>query len=297
VANVLIIQEAGRHKENKHFRECLSMERAFNITGSTATVWGLGHHNYETQPDWESFDLIINLENYDTTGWVPTLRDVQTKKFLWSIDAHVKGIEPYRKTANEGNYDLILQATPEFCDSNSVWFPNCYDDDLIHPYDYQPASQTSRSMPPTRTYPMGFCGNVVNRGPLLAMLVGRLKGGFKHDEFVIGGSMVRAINSYRVHWNANISIDINYRNFETMGCGVALLTSNNPHYDRLGFIDRKNCFIYKNIHHMMELVDELTKKDLRDDDLIASVAKAGLKHVQKNHTYKNRARLILEKYL
>ena len=130
----------------------LLYKEGFRASWTRSARLGSWSRYYETEPDYESYDLVINLENYDETGWVPNLSKVQTKKFLWSIDAHVKGIHPYIKTANEGNYDLILQATPEFCDSNSVWFPNCYDDEVIKPLDVP------------KTHDVGFCGNAVNRG-------------------------------------------------------------------------------------------------------------------------------------
>ena len=81
----LIIQENGRHDGNRNFRECFCAQRAFVHHGQEADVWGLGHDNYSYEPDYEAYDFIINLENYDETGWVPSLAKVQTKKFLWSI--------------------------------------------------------------------------------------------------------------------------------------------------------------------------------------------------------------------
>ena len=65
--NVLIIQENGRHDGNRNFRECFCAQRAFIHHGHAATVWGLGHSNYEERPDYQSYDLIINLENYEKT--------------------------------------------------------------------------------------------------------------------------------------------------------------------------------------------------------------------------------------
>ena len=62
--NILIIQENGRHKENRLFRECFCLQRAFKNQGYNAAVWGLGHENYNDVIDYESYDLIINLENY-----------------------------------------------------------------------------------------------------------------------------------------------------------------------------------------------------------------------------------------
>lgn len=270
----LIIQENGRHDANRNFRECFCAKRAFEYHGHEADVWGLGHEGYESEPDYESYDLIINLENYDQTGWVPNLSQVQTTKFLWSIDAHVKGVEPYLKTANEGNYDLILQATPEFCNAQSVWFPNCYDDEVIKPLDLE------------KQHDVGFCGNIVNRAQLIAVMANGFN--FKLDEFVIGEEMVKAINSYKIHWNANIGIDINYRNFETLGCQTLLLTSPNPHYETLGLIDGKNCLIYKNPEEMVQKA----KFALDNDAYRTTISKEGFVLAQE-HTYKKRIEHLL----
>ena len=38
--------------------------------------------------------------------------------------------------------------------------------------------------------------------------------------------MVKAINSYKIHFNRNHSKDINYRTFETLGCQTVLVTNN-----------------------------------------------------------------------
>ena len=74
---ILIIQENGRHDENRHFRECLCFQREFKNLGHSDDVWGLGHENYEITPDYNSYDLILNFENYDKIGWVPNLTNYQ----------------------------------------------------------------------------------------------------------------------------------------------------------------------------------------------------------------------------
>jgi hypothetical protein len=270
---ILLIQEAGRHKENAEFRECLSLKRAFEYYGDNATVWGLGHTTYHNTPIWDKYDLIINLENYDETGWVPDLSSVKTIKFLWSIDAHCKGISPYINTFTKGKYDLILQSTPEFINKNSVWFPNAYDDDLI------------KNLNIDKDYYIGFCGTINNRQSLISLLSKEFN--FKLDEWVLGSSMVKAINSYKIHFNANISIDINYRNFETLGCGTCLLTSYNKHYGDLGFEDGINCMTYSNIDELLHK----TKLLLTNPDVRCKIEKSGLELAQ-NHTYKQRIKLI-----
>lgn len=276
--NILIIQENGRHEKNRNFRECFSFQKAFLKLGYSSTVWGLGHTNFNEPIDFESFDAIINLENYDESGWIPDLSKVKTKKYLWSIDAHVRGIQPYLKEFNRGGYSKILQSTLDYVDQNSVWFPNAFDDTLIKPLNI------------SKNYDVGFCGNINNRGSLLNLLSKKFN--LKKDIFVIGEDMVRAINSYKVHFNCNIGIDVNYRNFETIGCGTALITSYNNAYQFLGFENNKNCLIYKNESELISGVERL----LSDYKFRNSIEKEGLK-LSFNHTYVERAKHFIENIL
>lgn len=253
----------------------MSLKRAFEFHGHEASVWGLGHNNYQDTPDWNSYDLIINIENYDETGWVPDLSSVKTTKFIWAIDAHCKGLNSYLETFTNGKYDLILQSTPEFLNDNSLWFPNCYDDDIIKPLSLE------------KEYNVGFCGNINNRGYLIDSIDRQF--GIRKDIFVLGDNMVRSINSYKIHFNANISIDINYRNFETIGCGTCLLTSYNRHYETLGLRDKVNCLIYSTENEMLEKIETA----LNEDDFRKNLEISALE-LAKYHTYKNRIKIIEE---
>ena len=110
------------------------------------------------------------------------------------------------------------------------------------------------------------------------------------DEFVIGDAMVNAINCYRVHWNCNMGVDINYRNFETMGCKTPLLTNFHPAYESLGMVHKSNCLVYSNVEEMIELTDLA----LKDDSFRLQLAENGYQLVKKLHTYKHRAKNLLE---
>jgi hypothetical protein len=276
--NILIIQENGRHEKNRNFRECFSLQKSFIKLGHECVVWGLGHGNYEDSLDLNSFDVIINLENYDDTGWVPDLSEVSCKKYLWSIDGHVRGLAPYKKEFRRGNYTKILQSTLQLVDEDSVWFPNAYDDTLIKPLNVD------------KVHDVGFCGNVNNRAGLLALLDKTFN--LKQDIFVIGDDMVKAINSYKVHFNCNIGIDVNYRSFETIGCKTALVTNYNKAYEKLGFIHGTNCMMYNT---MSELTDSI-KALLSDEDLLQKIAYGGY-GLAKQHTYLKRTQQFLEEII
>ena len=274
---ILLIQENGRHDKNRRFRECFSMQRSLIKLRKECDIWGLGHENYNTTPNFNNYDLVVNLENYDETNWVPDLRSSKTKKMLWAIDGHCKGMQTYINEFNRGDYDIILQATRDFVDDNSIWFPNCYDNTLIKNLNIE------------KIHEVGFCGNIVNRQGWLDLLDGQ-DFQFKKDIFVIGEDMVRAINSYKVHFHKNMSIDVAYRNFETMGCGTALLTSANNQYEELGFEDGHNCCIYYNEYDLVNKAMLL----LEDKDFRNTIESNGEELVTKKHTYDNRAQQILD---
>jgi len=273
----LIIQENGRHEKNRHFRECFCLQRALIANRQECTVWGLGHSNWKDPIIFNNYDIIINLENYDETGWVPNLSDCKAYKAIWSIDAHCRGLTPYLKTYTEGKYNVILQATKDFVDANSVWFPNCFDNTLIQPRNIQKRTN------------VGFCGNVVNRDWILKILKDHCN--LLTDIFIIGDDMVNAINSYKIHFNMNISNDINYRSFETIGCKIPLVTNFNPQYEELGFKDEVNCLIYKN---PQEAIDKI-KKGLTNESFLNTIAENGYE-LSKKHTYNKRASHLI-KYL
>ena len=123
---ILLIQENGRHESNRMFRECFSLQRGFNKLGHESVVWGLNHENFNQHISFDDFDLIINLENYGG-DWEPNLSQVKSIKFLWSIDAHCRGEEPFTNEFERGNYNILLHSTKDYVNqSNKVWFPNAF---------------------------------------------------------------------------------------------------------------------------------------------------------------------------
>lgn len=272
--NFLIIQENGRHKNNRNFRECFCLKRSLLKLGHECTAWGLGHDNFN-DIDFNSYEVIIDLENYDS-GWFPDLSLVKSYKIIWSIDSHCRGNDYYISRYKNNKCQLILQATKEFIkNSYEIWFPNCFDNTLIKPMDA------------LKRCDVGFCGNIVNRKNYLDFLKSNFN--FIADIFVIGEDMVKAINSYKVHFNKNMSNDVNYRNFETMGCKIPLITNYNDAYDELGFKDSENCMIYNNYNELKDKIDIL----LKNDNILKSISEKGYE-LSFKHTYDERAKLLID---
>ena len=273
---ILIIQEASRHEEDKNFRECLSLSRAFVKNGWDVTVWGLNHPNWGKTISFNEFDFILNLENYGD-DWLPDLsRVTKPYKILWSIDAHFRGEQPYEYIFQQGKYNLLLHSTKDYATKkHTAWFPNAFCDEVIQREDI------------SKKYDIGFVGNHGNRRPILDYLTDK----FKLKQFIgtRGDDMVRTINELKIHFNKNIANDVNYRNFETIGCGTLLLTDYNSQYTELGFRDMENVVFYNSIQTLEEKIKAL----LEDDTLLNTISNNGYILSQK-HTYYNRVKSLIK---
>jgi hypothetical protein len=294
---VIIIQEAGRHEENKNFREALSIKRSFDTLGWDATVWGLNYENFHTVPDFNNYDAIFNVENYDGIGWVPSLKQyTKPIKLIWLIDEHIASRSSYQEKLREGDYNYVLHSTKAFATINhyidtnhkDVYMPNCYDDNLIKPKQVNNISSF---------FPFGFCGTVtasMERYNLIISLSKIYGPNFKKT-YSLGEKMITDIQSLSVHLNFNIDIDINYRNFETIGAGTILLTEYKPEYTELGFVHKENCLFYDRsnpIKSIKDLIDYYKK----NFDELNNIQANGILLAQK-HTYTNRIKEIIKKIL
>jgi len=311
---ILLIQEKSRHPINIEFRECCCLKRAFESLGQDVEIWGMGWENFRTLPDFNSYDLIITMENYGDT-WIPDFSKIQNpKKMLWTIDSHVRGLDPYIKIFNKGNYDILLQSTKNFValdpNKKSIWFPNCFDDSLFPYTDWN-----------RKEFFIGFCGSVQNRRPYLKRLQAWFGNDFKENIWVLGPDMISAIQSYKINFNLNVGNDINFRSFETLGAGSVLCTNDNSQYADLGFQDGVNCILFP---HTFDLFTMTVNKTLgfgpriSTDLFTSAVNRDNFKKLQdrlayyyanqaelevlgknsstlsKRHTYKERAKLIMK---
>jgi glycosyltransferase involved in cell wall biosynthesis len=280
---IVIIQEAGRHDKNKNYRESLNLHRALSkIEGIESKVWGLNYPDFNTPfseiEQWA--DVIFIIENY-TSEWLPINEISNSKKLkiFWSIDSHCV-LEQHKQLCKLLNIDILLNSTESYLPNfdglvkKSYWFPNSYPDELMLPKDIE------------KTIDVGFCGNVLNRGHVINSLD---KYGIKKDIFIIGDDMVDVINSYKIHLNCNISNDINYRTFETTGCGTFLITNYTPGLEKL-FDIGKEIVVYNDLNDL----DNKVNYYLENEEEREKIAKSGYKRAKKEHTYFERAKSLIE---
>lgn len=280
---ILIIQEAGRHESNKNFRESLNIHRSLSmIEGIESKVWGLNYPEFSKPfsvlENWA--DVILIIENY-TSNWIPIDDICKSKKLkiFWSIDSHCV-LEQHKNLCKILNINILLNSTESYLShfdnlvNKSFWFPNAYPDDLIYPMNSE------------KIYNVGFCGNVLNRGNYIDFLN---KFSIKKDIFVIGDEMVKSINSYKIHFNKNISNDINYRTFETTGCKTLLLTNYTPNLEKLYNIGEE-VVVYENFQDLEEKINYY----LNNEPERKKIEESGYIRAKKDHTYYRRSQTLLE---
>lgn len=277
---VLLIQDNGRHEENRYFRETWVLKKGFEKLGHTATLWGRFHENFNTIPDFNSFDLILNLENY-SDDWLPDLsKFTKPYKMFYAMDSHVRGMAPYEKIFKDGKYNLLLCGIKmHSAGKDRVWWPlgiSCdpslfYRDEKIQKANF-----------------LGFVGNFVTSERQSVITYLQQTFNLNANIFVIGKKMVELINSFHIHFNYNISNSCNARNFETIMCGTCLLTNNNCEYSDLGFVHEKNCLIYNNINELESILNYY-KNNISD---INKIALAGAE-LSKKHSAEKRITSLL----
>jgi len=280
--NFLIIQEAGRHQANAHFRESLCLKTSLNkIEGNKAEVWGLNYPRFEEFDELEKWaDVIFILENY-TPSWLPLDKIIKSKKIkiFWSIDSHCvlhMHIDLHKTLKPDIHLNSTESYLPYFIDYSKLcyWFPNAYPCDLIKP------------LPVEKNVNVGFCGSFF---PEREALVNDLKEfNAQYDVFVIGEKMVETICSYKIHLNKNLSNDINYRTFETLGCKTFLLTNHTPGLEKL-FDIGKDLVTYSDLNDLKQKV----KYYLNNEKERKIIEEHGHATALKRHTYDARCRYLM----
>ncbi len=281
----LIIQSAGEHDgirdkwtPNDYLRECFAIKYALETNKQEADIWGLRHSNFKSKIDFEGYDIILCIENYEI-GWLPDFKALRKPlKLQWCIDLHCGGRNRLQKITP--NMDMVLHSTRSLLPAYAklypkqkhVWFPNGVDDRYFFP----------KNLPKKEN--IVFVAHPRNRGGWIKNLAKDV--GMKHY-FETGRDMFKRVSEAKVHFNVSISCDVNYRCFETIGLGTALLTNYIPEMEDLGFRDGINCKLFKTYAECVSGVGELLK-----DNRYVSVGENGYT-LSKEHTYTKRIKDLL----
>lgn len=284
----LLIQSDGAHKgqdgwtPNWYLRECWGVKYALEQLGQAVEVWGLRHDNFSTPPDFDSFDYIFVIEQYEL-DWLPNITNTKPKKLMWVIDACLpNSTVNYVNIFNKTKPTFMLHSISDFIpwyatgmpEAHHLWFPNAIDDRYFF----------NRGL--TRDLDVLYVGT---SGPTRKQYVeGLQKDVQMQTMFITGEDMINTISSAKIHWNKSLSTDINYRVFETIALGTCLVSNYVSDLDPLGFVDGVNCLTYTSYKECLYKIRTSLKtgswKEIGEKGYLLS----------KDHTYTKRIEKLLD---
>jgi len=283
----LVIQSDGAHKgqdswtPNWYLRECYSLADALRSQGHQADIWGAGHGNFHVPPDFNSYDGILLVENYDF-GWMPEFSEITKPiKVQWIIDLHTQPWSNYLRWSRD--MDMVMHSSIRMLEdyerqmpsAKHIWFPNAIDDRYFN--------LGVEEFP--RTTDILFIGGKGSREKTIDRMVA--EAGMTYGYGITGASYIDALRRTKIGFNKNLSWDINYRTFETIACGACLLTERDWDLEKLGFVDGKNCVLYESDSGAVERT-----KDLLGSGQWQGIARGGLE-LAKRHSYTERIKLLI----
>lgn len=253
---------------------------AFRNLGHECDVFGPFGNNSEVDiPNVaENYDFVLVTDNYPgASGWKWwNWQDVKIPKIFWAIDTHLVNFLPWIEYCN---FDLVAFNNPN--DMDKYGLKNSF----FMPY----AASTLHHM---KTYSVDKKRNVVFIGGLTSdrKLICDKLGIECLNAF--GEDYVREMQSSKICFNQSISYDINAKYFEILASGSFMLTNYNENFHK--FVDY-NQNIGKMFYHNFDELSEKIEYYLTHDEEREKIASDVKNYIYENHTWENRAKLILER--
>ncbi len=280
--NVLILQQAGEHVQDLDSKESSVFQRYFKLHGIDSIVSGLNHGNFSNIKNLiDECDAIFLLENYEINGWIPDLSKVNKLKIFWTMDSHL-ALENHINLCNKHKINIVLHGIHDhnlyFKDYKTYYFPLA-----CIPEKTRPLKDINK------IYDVGFCGSLIFDRPKWLDLLDR-NFNLKRDIMVLGENMVKAINSYKIHFNKTISPEgVNARVVQTLACNTFLIT-NKTNDMKYQFKPGKHFITYENEHELIEKINFY----LENYEIAERISLEGYNHVLKYHTFENRVQELIK---
>lgn len=230
------------------------------------------------------YDLYLAVD--DDGEW--TFPEAWQPCAVWLCDTHMDFNKRLRRAA-QFNYTFAAQwdGTRMLLEDGidtAEWLPLACYPAIHHPVETE------------KKYDLGFVGHLVRSEwlpPERMDLADQLRGAFPQSFFgeAYFEEMCEVYSASRIGWNRSIRDDQNMRTFEVMASGTMLLTNNVPGQDTL-FTPGIHYAVYDDAEVVETAHYWLVHEQEREQ-----IARAGLDHVRRYHTYQHRVARILEKCL
>jgi hypothetical protein len=229
-------------------------------------------------------DLVIEVDGagqHHLSGF----RQVKVQKALWSLDTHLYTKRSFQSYFAK-EFDHVYSCHKNFMHEigpRCKWLPVACDPEIHRKHDMK------------KIYDIVFIGTMnPNNYTERISLIERMKKKFNIKIFsgVYGEDMAKIYSQAKIVFNKSLKGDLNMRVFEAISCGSMLLTDRLPQESGLEEIlaDKQHFALYNDGNQL----EDLAEYYLAHDDERESIALEGMHEVQKNHTYLNRAQVMLK---
>lgn len=282
----LIIEAAGehdgsdQHAANSHLTIGLAAKYALTRIGQEVDLWGHGYRDFANTPHFNDYDCILFVADYEF-AWLPDVSPIRGPlKIQLLVDLHIGDPTRYHSLLKE--MDVALHASREpipsyremFPNQKHIWFPNSFSD-----LDYQGGPLPKREDVCFVASPRAGRAEFVNR---LKQDIGM------KCHFALGAEMMWKIREAKIHFNKSLGYDTNARCFETIALGTCLCTNYQEELVDLGFVDKKNCLLYRSYEECVSKIEWALETGAWE-----SLGAAGLE-LSKEHSYTKRFVQLLE---
>lgn len=276
----ILIADILLNGEHSDWKEGYELCYALRNLGHECDVYGPNGEKSELEIPLVAhlYDLVIITENYpgysNWKWW--DWKSVKTPKLFWAIDTHLVNFLPWLQDAGI-NYVAFNnpQDLEKYKLPNSFWMPYA-------------ASKTHHMIKYTedKVRDVVFIGGMIPERKRLCD-----KFGIEHIN-AFGPNYIREMQASKICFNLSMSYDINAKYFEILSTGSFMLTNYNEHFHK--FLDY-NEYVEKMFYHSEEDLGNKIKYYLENEEEREKIAKEVYSFIYENHTYDNRAKLILEK--
>jgi len=276
---ILIADVLLKDKPHYDWKEGYELCYAFRNLGHECDVFGPNGQRSELEIPLvaNDYDLAIVTENYPGySGWRWwDWQNIKIKKMFWAIDTHLVNYLPW---LIQSNFDFISFNNPDdllkYNIPNSFWMPYAASK-KHHMVNY--IDEKNRDII--------FVGGLTPERERICKKFGI------ECLNAYGPDYIKEMQSSKICFNQSISYDINAKYFEIVGSGSFMLTNYNENFHK--FLNY-NTDIEKMFYYSEEDLGDKIKYYLNNDSERESIAKSVKDFVYENHTWENRAELILK---
>lgn len=276
---ILIADVLMAGKPNFDWKEGYELCYAFRNLGHEADVFGPNGINSELNIPHESkkYDLIIITENYPgASGWKWwDWGSIDTPKLFWAIDTHLINFIPWIKTAK---IDFVAFNNPGDIEiyglENSFWMPYAGS----RPHHMKKYSED-------KVRECVFIGGMLPERKRICEKFGI------ECLSAFGPEYVKQMQASKICFNQSMSYDINAKYFEILSSGSFMLTNYNEHFHKFMEFNED---IEKMFYRSEEELGDKIRYYLENEEEREAIAARVLKYIFDNHSYENRAQLILD---